>query len=154
MGGGNTKQVEEKLAELEEKIKQLESANEQTNQKVDSITKESLGLGNVDNTHDADKNVRTAEYLRVTKLLEGDNLNDCLILGAYTCYSSNEASTLLNSPTSSAFGMIVIRNAGYTQEITEYFTTKPKKWFRNMYDGAWGPWYRIYTEADPQPNLS
>lgn len=151
-GGGDSEEVQNKLLELEEKIKQLESANEETNQKIDSITKESLGLGNVDNTHDADKNVNSAKYLSPKRISEETDLNDLKELGNYYCNAISVARTLKNSPTTIAFGMVVFENTGITQEITEYITKTPKKYFRNYYDyeDIWSPWYRIYTEADPQ----
>lgn len=151
-GGGNTEEVQNKLLELEEKIKQLESANEETNQKVDSITKESLGLGNVDNTHDKDKIVRSGMIFYVNAIQADTDLNDIRTPGLYRCSVNSVVATLKNCPVTHAFSMVVLLGGGTYQELTEYMPTNPKKYFRNIYDysGEVGRWYRIYTEADPQ----
>lgn len=139
--------------EIQAKIDELENLIQQVNQKVDSITKESLGLGNVDNTHDYDKNVNSAKSIARQYIPPNSDLNDYKDIGVFYNSTNVEVVTFLNSPTNISFFMSVYKSAGVTQEITEYRKINPKKWFRNWdYDtNSWGPWYRIYTEADPQP---
>lgn len=134
----------------------METLINQTNNKVDSITKESLGLGNVDNTHDEDKNVNSSKHFTVQGLESGTDLNNVIHAGAYRVSGNALAASLKNCPTTNSFCMIVLKGAGTYQEITEYMPNNPRKWFRNIYEygNDIGPWYRIYTEADPQTNLS
>jgi hypothetical protein len=75
--------------------------------------------------------------------------------GAYFCAANVTAATLLNCPTSNAFGMRVWKAAGVIQEITEYMASSNRKTFqRAFYSNTWGAWSRIYTEIDPPPTAT
>lgn len=89
-----------------------------------------------------------AEKIGTIYLPINSNLNDVITPGFYYNNQNNKVETFSNCPTESAFFMLVAQHAGKYQEITEYHPNNPKKWFRNMYGGSWGDWYRIYTGAD------
>lgn len=79
------------------------------------------------------------------------DLNTYTNLGFFHCLYNSYAATLLNCPTSLAFGMEVISTgAGIRQIISTYSTSNPKKYFRNLYPASvtWSSWYRIFSEAD------
>lgn len=80
----------------------------------------------------------------------GVNLNSFTTAGFYACSTNAVAATLVNTPTSSAFGMLVVTSAGCYQELTEYMSTgTPKTYKRHFYNGTWGSWYEILTTLNP-----
>ena len=83
-----------------------------------------------------------------TDIPANSNLNNYTDAGWYRCPSNASAATVENCPTSNAFSLEVTIHAGISQTLTEYMTNNPKTYCRNMYDGAWGAWYRVYTTAD------
>lgn len=92
-----------------------------------------------------------------TEIPENADLDEYTNPGWYRAGTSSLAASLKNSPTKNAFSLEVTEHAGWSQLITEYNITNPKKYYRNFYfDGTsrtWGQWYRIYTEADkPTPS--
>lgn len=132
------------------------------------VTKSDVGLGNVDNTADADKSVKYAatagsapanggtssyaNYVNVHVISEKTNLNNITTPGFYYSPANAAVATFTNCPTKQAFCMAVGKHAGVYQEITEYMTGSPKKYIRNYYNNAWGSWYRVYTTADTPPD--
>jgi len=96
-----------------------------------------------------------ADYLNTNTINKNTNLNNIITPGVYQCAASATAATLTNCPTKIAFCMIVGRHAGTYQEIIEYIPDSPKRYMRCSYDyeNKWGPWYRVYTSADPQPTV-
>lgn len=132
------------------------------------VTKSDVGLGNVDNTADADKSVKYAatagsapanggtssyaNYVNVHVISEKANLNNITTPGFYYSPANAAVATFTNCPTKQAFYMAVGKHAGVYQEITEYMTGSPKKYIRNYYNNAWGSWYRVYTTADTPPD--
>ena len=93
--------------------------------------------------------------LNYQQIYPNADLNTYTNLGFFHCLYNSYAATLLNCPTSYAFGMEVISTgAGIRQVISTYPTSNPKKYFRNLYtdSGTWSSWYRIFSEADkPTP---
>lgn len=89
--------------------------------------------------------------LNYQQIYQNADLNTYTNLGFFHCLYNSYAATLLNCPTSYAFGMEVISiGAGIRQVISTYSISNPKKYFRNLYtdSGTWGSWYRIFSEAD------
>ena len=89
--------------------------------------------------------------LNYQQIYQNADLNTYTNLGFFHCLYNSYAATLLNCPTSHAFGMEVISTgAGIRQIISTYSISNPKKYFRNLYtdDVTWSSWYRIFSEAD------
>ena len=76
------------------------------------------------------------------------NLNSYTDPGWYYCLLSATAVTISNSPTDSAFAMLVLQHAGTMQMVFEYMTSGYKIYVRNSYYNAWGSWQRLYTTAN------
>ena len=83
-----------------------------------------------------------------TDIPANSNLNNYTDAGWYRCPANASAATIENCPTSNAFSLEVAVHAGISQTLTEYMTSSPKTYCRNMYDSAWGAWYRVYTTVD------
>lgn len=88
-----------------------------------------------------------------TEIAASTNLNTLTTAGWYKCSTSSNAATCTNCPTKVAFAMEVLLNAGTTQIVYEYNNDNQKIYTRNFYDGTWGTWKRIYTEAN-KPTLA
>ena len=89
--------------------------------------------------------------LNYQRIYQNADLNTYTNLGFFHCLYNSYATTLLNCPTSHAFGMEVISTgAGIRQIISTYSISNPKKYFRNLYTDSvtWSSWYRIFSEAD------
>lgn len=89
--------------------------------------------------------------LNYQQIYKNADLNTYTNLGFFHCSYNSYAATLLNCPTSHAFGMEVISTgAGIRQIISTYSISNPKKYFRNLYTDSvtWSSWYRIFSEAD------
>ena len=89
--------------------------------------------------------------LNYQQIYKNADLNTYTNLGFFHCLYNTYAATLLNCPTSHAFGMEVISTgAGIRQIISTYSISNPKKYFRNLYTDSvtWSSWYRIFSEAD------
>ena len=90
--------------------------------------------------------------IRPIPIPSGANLNSYITPGFYNAFLSATAATLINSPTTSAFSLVVEENNGVTQTITTYHHTDFGMFKRSYYSGTWGPWYRqvtnIYTLLD------
>ena len=89
--------------------------------------------------------------LNYQQIYQNADLNTYTNLGFFHCLYNSYAATLLNCPTSHAFGMEVISTgAGIRQIISTYSISNPKKYFRNLYTDSvtWSSWYRIFSEAD------
>ena len=88
-----------------------------------------------------------------TEIVASADLNAITTPGWYKCSVSATAAGLTNSPTKVAFAMEVLSNAGTTQKVYEYSSGGQKIYTRNLYDGAWGAWERVYTTAN-KPTLA
>ena len=82
------------------------------------------------------------------------DLNNYRTEGVYHCAATATAATLANCPAQMAFGLRVMQASGFIQEVIEYPVAGAKMWRRHFYSGGWGVWYRVYSEADPQPNVA
>lgn len=76
------------------------------------------------------------------------NLNSYISEGLYYCPTNADVATLSNCPTGMAFSLFVERHAGYKQIITEYITSSPKTFIRNLYNGTWGAWVELINASD------
>ena len=87
-----------------------------------------------------------------TEIAASTDLNTLTSAGWYRCSADTTVANLKNCPTKKAFAMEVLLNAGVTQKVYEFMSSGQKIYTRNLYDGTWGAWQRIYTEAD-KPTL-
>lgn len=88
-----------------------------------------------------------------TEIAASTDLNTLTTPGWYKCSVSATAAGLTNCPTKIAFAMEVLANAGTTQKVYEYSSTGQKIYTRNLYDGTWGAWERLYTTTN-KPTLA
>ena len=86
----------------------------------------------------------------VTDITSNTDLNNVTNAGFHRCATNAIAGTLSNSPTTSAFSLLVEWSAGWVQTLTEYSTSgTPKTYKRHAYSGIWGEWYEILTTINP-----
>lgn len=111
------------------------------------LDKNQIGLGNIDNTSDADKPVSTAiqtaldNKLNIPVLIpRSSNLNTYTTAGLFYNATNSDAATITNTPAQVAFSLFVERHAGVKQTFTAYNTTGIQTWVRNYYNGTWGAW--------------
>ena len=91
----------------------------------------------------------------------GSDLNDYLTPGFYGVKATVIGQTILNSPISDAFSLIVrysynsaTTNQRITQIISSYSPNKAEAYIRNMYSGVFGEWDKIILESDLESELS
>lgn len=102
---------------------------------------------------------RQGKYLQDFKLdkawsiPENSDLNDFKSEGNYFCDLNLTAEKIKNSPTKLAFTLQVERTAGYVQRLTTYKDAGTLQYIRSFYVGEWTPWYKTYSELDPQPTV-
>lgn len=91
-----------------------------------------------------------AQTFSATTITNGQNLNSLKTAAVYQCKTSAIAASLSNSPTVSAFSMVVLPHTsnGCVQIVTEYLTSGAKQYRRNFYNDSWGAWKKIPTEDD------
>ena len=91
-----------------------------------------------------------ADAFRATEITSGTDLNNKTTRGVQQCKTNSVATTLSNSPTTSAFSMVVFPHTanGVVQIITEYMTSGAKQYRRNKYNSTWGDWVEIATGTD------
>ncbi|MFT0694141.1 phage tail protein [Acinetobacter bereziniae] len=88
---------------------------------------------------------------RAIKIPENADLNDYQAQGSYLVDYNLTAETIKNSPTKLAFSLNVEITAGCIQRLTTYKDAGTLQYIRSQYTGGWTPWYKIYSELDPQP---
>ncbi len=102
---------------------------------------------------------RQGKYLQDFKLdkawiiPENSDLNDFKSEGNYFCDLNLTAEKIKNCPTKLAFTLKVDRTAGYVQRLTTYKDAGMLQYLRSFYVGEWTPWYKTYSELDPQPTV-
>ncbi|MFC3802725.1 hypothetical protein [Cohnella sp. GCM10012308] len=80
-----------------------------------------------------------------TIITTGQDLNNLTARGMYYSNSNSVSTSVLNSPTTNAFSLLVERHAGYKQTLTEYMNDgTARTWTRNYYSNVWGSWYRVW----------
>lgn len=91
-----------------------------------------------------------ADAFRATEITSGTDLNNKTTSGVYQCKTNSIAATLSNSPTTSAFSMVVFPHTanGVVQIITECMTSGAKQYRRNKNNSTWGDWVEIATGTD------
>jgi len=72
----------------------------------------------------------------------GQNLNNYKTPGMYYSPANVDAQKIANTPVNYAFSLLVEKHAGVKQTFTEYVTNNPRTWYRNYYNGTWGPWIK------------
>lgn len=98
---------------------------------------------------DGTKNIEITADPQVNEIPGNSNLNNFKNAGFYGCRLSATAGTVLNSPTSVAFSMVVM-NAGndsiVTQILSEFnIPAGSKVYIRRCYNNSWGNWFPIAT---------
>lgn len=91
---------------------------------------------------------------RAIKIPENADLNDYQAQGSYLVDYNLTAETIKNSPTKLAFSLNVEITAGCIQRLTTYKDAGTLQYIRSQYTGGWTPWYKIYSELDPQPSVA
>lgn len=91
--------------------------------------------------------LHAADFLRQPQnIATGADLNNYATAGMYSCATNAIAGTLLNSPTSKAFSLLVEKHAGTKQTLTTYDADgSSRTWTRNSY-GSWEPWRKVWDE--------
>ena len=91
-----------------------------------------------------------AKSFQTVDITSGSDLNSFTDTKFYRCRTNAIAATLSNSPTSSAFSLIILphTNNGVCQIITEYMTSGANQYRRNLHNGTWGAWVTIATGTD------
>lgn len=75
------------------------------------------------------------------RLPANTDLNNIMTPGMYYTPLNVDAKTMANRPTDYAFSLLVEKHAGVKQTLTEYLPNNlARTWFRNYYNGTWGPW--------------
>ena len=123
------------------------SANRLTTARTLSLGGDASGSTTFDGSANASINATVLHHGQ-TDIPANSNLNNYTDAGWYRCPSNASAATIENCPTSNAFSLEVAVHAGISQTLTEYMTSNPKTYCRNLYDSAWGAWYRVYTTVD------
>lgn len=125
-------------------------------------TKEQVGLGNVDNTSDADKPISTAMQAALadkitiedvlgagTALAAGDSMDDLI----YPCkfYSANGtiSASVQNAPIANkAFFGYTMRSISPNAQFIQIAIENDENFiiYKRRYTGTWGAWYKITGE--------
>lgn len=128
------------------------------------LDKAQIGLGNVDNTSDAEKPVSSAvrdalaEKLNIPVLIpRNSNLNKYTTAGLYYNATSADATTITNTPAQLPFSLLVERHSGVKQTFTTNTTSGVQTWVRNYSNGIWGSWtqqaFVLKGTAEPDPTV-
>ena len=106
-------------------------------------------------------NAATSTAFKMQDIPGGSDLNDYLTPGFYGVKTTEIGQTILNSPISNAFSLIVMysynsatTNQRITQIISSYSQNKAEAYIRNMYSGVFGEWDKIILESDLESELS
>ena len=106
-------------------------------------------------------NAATSTAFKMQDIPGGSDLNDYLTPGFYGVKSTAIGQTILNSPISNAFSLIVrysynsaTTNQRITQIISSFSQNKAEAYIRNMYSGVFGEWDKIILESDLESELS
>lgn len=128
------------------------------------IDKNQIGLGNVDNTSDADKPISTAvttalnSKINVPVLIpKNSNLNNYRTAGFFYNNSSSDVATITNVATQQPFSLLVEQNSGVKQTFSANTTGGVQVWVRNLVGNVWTSWYQqtftLYGDANPTEAL-
>lgn len=89
------------------------------------------------------------------RLPANTNLNSIMTPGMYYTPSDADAKTMANRPTDYAFSLLVEKHAGVKQTLTEYLpNNSARTWFRNYYNGTWGPWIKAANVVEKTKSVS
>ncbi len=161
--------VQKCITELQTKLKiHADSTNN-----PHCVTKEQVGLSNVDNTADSNKNVLSATKLTTARKINGTTFDgtaditvpatptftalvskDLNTVTAQGFYGGGANNSCTNLPTEvSTFMLIVSKNTsgtGYTQLLVD--TATQKMYVRNYYNQKWQDWIGISTDGHTHSN--
>lgn len=83
------------------------------------------------------------------RIYAGENLNNYQTPGFFFCPSTADTASIANTPTNSAFSLLVEGHAGTRQTFTTYFAgDSMRTWCRNRYTTSWGPWMEVSYMTD------
>ena len=106
-------------------------------------------------------NAATSTAFKMQDIPGGSDLNDYLTPGFYGVKTTAIGQTILNSPISNAFSLIVrysynspTTSQRITQIISSYSQNKAEAYIRNIYSGVFGEWDKIILESDLESELS
>lgn len=125
-------------------------------------TKEQVGLGNVDNTSDADKPLSAAAQAALadkitiedvlgagTALAAGDDLNSLTYPGKFYAANGTISAGVANSPvTTKAYFGYTIRSISPNAQFIQIAIENDENFiiYKRRYTGTWGAWYKITGE--------
>lgn len=111
------------------------------------LDKSQVGLSNVNNTSDIDKPISTATQNALnlklntpTLIPANSNLNSYTTGGLFYTNTNSLAATIVNTPTQTAFSLLVEKHIGTKQTVTAYTLTGIQTWVRNYSGGTWSSW--------------
>ncbi len=120
------------------------------NEIVDNLTTDNL---NKPLSAKQGKYLQDNKLNRAIKIPDNADLNDYQAQGSYLVDYNITAETIKNSPTKLAFSLQVDITAGCVQRLTTYKDAGTLQYIRSQYTGGWTPWYKTYSELDPQPTV-
>lgn len=93
---------------------------------------------------------------KYTAIPSGADLNDFTEIGFYGTADNSIGNTIVNSPVSGGFSLIVVKRGEYTnQMIINWNPGNPYMWIRSYSNvGGWGEWYKVPFEKDIPTKLS
>lgn len=126
------------------------------------VTKDQVGLSNVDNTSDADKPISTAVQAALadkitledvlgagTALAAGDDLNSLTYPGKFYAANGTISAGVANSPvTTKAYFGYTIRSISPNTRFIQIAIENDENFviYKRRYTGTWGAWYKIAGE--------
>ncbi len=117
-----------------------------------NLTKVNIGLGNVDNTADANKSVDKAQILAVrpTNYKQGTDLPSAYPQGAYIFFSSNPANKFNGFSYGTVHTIKGYTNMACIQFLYPYNTNHDRFYFREaLYNSdSWRSWHEVVTSAN------
>ena len=118
----------------------------------DYVTKSAIGLGNIDNTADTDKNVSSAKTLDVQpdNWKQGTDLPSTYPRGATIFFSNNPANKFNGISYCTIHTIKGYTNMACIQFLYPYNSVHDKCYFREaLYNtDAWRPWYEVITSKN------
>lgn len=126
------------------------------------VTKEQVGLGNVDNTSDADKPLSAAAQAALadkitiedvlgagTALAAGDDLNSLTYPGKFYSANGTISASVQNAPVANkAFFGCTMRSISPNARFIQFAVESDENFvvYKRRYTGTWGAWYKITGE--------
>lgn len=115
-----------------------------------NVTKAQLGLANVNNTADKDKNVLSATKLTTTSLTN-ESLNSVTEVGDYWGAEGNTVTdfpTGASSTTTVDSFTLIVNQFGNSLRLQTFINNKGM-WIRTKNGSNWNGWIKVYNSANP-----